>query len=87
MVAYAYACAFLVILRMRMCVCAVYFCDAGPELLVWVGKAADTQEKAAAMSTATTYLKQQGKPLTTNICVLKEGAGDRNPTFKKIFSN
>lgn len=65
----------------------VYVVDPGPELIVWVGCRASQRERAAAMNTATHYLKMQGKPITTPVSVIKEGSGVKSPTFKKIFAN
>lgn len=65
----------------------VYIVDPGPQLLVWVGSKASSKERAAAFNTASTYLKTQGKPITTPVSVLKEGQGMRHSVFKKIFAN
>ena len=61
--------------------------DPGPELIVWIGSGASQRERAAAMNTATQYLKSQGKPITTPVSVIKEGSGVRHATFQKIFAN
>ena len=42
---------------------------------------------AAAMNTATAYLKAQGKSIRTPVSVLKEGSAMRHPIFQKIFAN
>ena len=65
----------------------VYVCDPGPELLVWVGNGASQKERAAAMNTATAYLKSQGKSIRTPVAVLKEDVAHRHATFQKIFAN
>lgn len=65
----------------------VYLVDSGPQLFVWLGAAASSRERAAAFNTASTYLKTQGKPITTPVSVLKEGQGMRNSVFKTIFAN
>ena len=65
----------------------VFVCDPGPELLVWIGGKASAKERAAAMNTATHYLKAQGKAITTPVSVLKEESAMRHPTWKKIFAH
>jgi len=65
----------------------VYLVDTGPQLIVWVGSKSSDAERAAAFNTASSYLKQQGKPMTTPVSVLKEGQGARHAVFKKIFAN
>lgn len=65
----------------------VFVVDPGPELIVWIGSGASQRERAAAMNTATQYLKSQGKPITTPVSVIKEGSGVRHATFQKIFAN
>ena len=65
----------------------VYVCDAGGEgLLVWVGAGTTQKERAAAMNTATKYLKQYGKKTSTPVTVLKEHGADRNKIFQKVFA-
>ena len=63
----------------------VYVVDVESQLLVWVGSKASEKERAAAFNTASAYLKQSGKPITTPVAVLKEANALRNATFKKIF--
>jgi len=70
-----------------LCSTDVFVVDPGPELIVWVGSGASQRERAAAMNTATLYLKTQRKPITTPVSVIKEGSGVHNPTFTKIFAN
>ena len=65
---------------------AVYLCDTGPEILVWIGSEASARESAAAMDTANKYMSQTGKPFTTPVSVLKEGFGLKNKLFAEIFS-
>ena len=62
--------------------------SAARDAAVAVDEAADERrERAAAMNTATLYLKTQGKPITTPVSVIKEGSGVHNPTFTTIFAN
>ena len=64
----------------------VFLCDTGPALLIWIGGDASPKESAAAMDTATKYLKQMQKPLTTQVTVLKEGFTASCPTFQEVFA-
>lgn len=65
----------------------VFLCDTGAAVLVWIGGGASARESAAAMDTATKYLAQAGKPLTTSVTVIKEGFGRKDPIFREVFAN
>lgn len=66
---------------------AVFVCDPGTELMVWMGKGASDRERRAAMLTAQKYLALHGKPHTTPIKVFKSMNDAMNDeSFAQIFA-
>jgi len=62
----------------------VFILDCGDKLFIWIGSQASKQERGQAMTTATKYLSETGRPLSTP-CVRVMG-GAENPQFNKEFA-
>lgn len=64
----------------------VMMVDTRTEIFLWLGKDASKVEKASAFSTASNYLKMNGRNVNkTAITILKEGSGHKNKTWKAMF--
>jgi len=61
----------------------VFILDDGGQVWAWVGKASSVQEKSKALHYADLYLKQFGRPLSTPISRVMEGA--ENEIFETAF--
>jgi gelsolin len=61
----------------------VFLVDVGHTIYAWIGRGASKAERAGGIKYATDYLTKEGKPLTTPILRVLEGA--EPPSFHKSF--
>jgi len=64
----------------------VMMVDTRDEIFLWLGKETTKVEKGSAFSTASNYLKMNGRDIDkTAVTVLKEGADSKNKAWMKMF--
>jgi len=62
----------------------VFLVDCGETIYAWIGKGATKQERSNGITFATEYLKKSGRPMSTTLSRVLDGA--EPPAFKSHFT-